>query len=258
MGAPALPPDYESFAHGGATVLARRDVAAAVRQALADAGTLYRWAAAQPGRRVFVGRGEAYGVTLGGVPAVVRHARHGGLLAPLLRDLYVGEPRFFREAALARQLAGGGVRTPDVLAGVRYGAGPAHRADVATAEVAAVDLVELFYGERPPAGEARAAALAALGHLVRRLHDLGFVHPDLQLRNLLLEPAARPEGGRARTAWLLDLDTCRPMRGNGEAERARNLERFYRSWAKWNALRGPHLTDADRGAFSAAYLAGEP
>jgi 3-deoxy-D-manno-octulosonic acid kinase len=254
LSAPALPPDYESWTFEGGTATARRDVAAAVREALAASRTLYRWAAAQPGRRVFVGRAEAYGVTLGGTPAVVRHARHGGLLAPVLGDLFAGAPRFYREAALARRLREGGVRTPDVLAGVRYRAGPAHRADVATAQAAGVDLVELFYGERPPAGRERAAALEAIGRLVRRLHDLGYVHPDLQLRNLLVTPGAGREGG----AWLLDVDTCRPMRATEDVERARNLERFYRSWSKWNGLRGPRLTDADRAAFSAAYLAGEP
>jgi tRNA A-37 threonylcarbamoyl transferase component Bud32 len=252
--APALPPDFETWTFEGGSAAARRDVAVALRQALSASGTLYGWAAAQPGRRVFVGRAAAYGVSLGGVRAVVRHARHGGLLAPLLGDLYVGAPRFYREAALARRLTEGGVRTPAVLAGVRYRAGLAHRADVVTAQVAGVDLVELFYGEEPPAGPARAAALDAVARLVRRLHDLGYVHPDLQLRNLLVVTGAGREGG----AWLLDVDTCRPMRGSEDAERARNLDRFYRSWAKWNGLRGPRLSDADRAAFSAAYLLGEP
>jgi hypothetical protein len=48
------------------------------------------------------------------------------------------------------------------------------------------------------------------------------------------------------------------MRGDRDAERARNLARFYRSWAKWNRLRGPRLTDVDRALFSVAYLAEEP
>jgi hypothetical protein len=254
LSAAALPPDFETWTFEGGSGAARRDVAGAVRQALAESGTLYRWAAARPDRRVFVGRGEAYGVTLGGAGAVVRHARHGGLLAPLLGDVFIGEPRFYREATLSRRLAEGGVRTPVVLAGVRYRAGPGHRADIATAAVDGVDLVELFYGDAPPAGDPRAAALGAVGRLVRRLHDLGFVHPDLQLRNLLV---TGPAGGE-REAWLLDVDTCREMSGESDAERARNLERFYRSWAKWNGLRGPRLTGADRAAFSAAYLGGAP
>ncbi len=253
MPPPALPPDFETWSFEGGTAAARHDVAEAVRRALAAGGTLYRWAAAQTGRATFVGRGEAYGVTLGPTPAVVRHARHGGVLAPLLGDVYVGRPRFYHEADLSRRLAGGGVRTPAVLAGVRYRAGPAHRADVATEQVAGADLVEVFFGARPPQGPRRAAALEALGRLVRHLHDLGYVHPDLQLRNLLL--TGDPLSPRA---WLLDVDTCRPMRRNRDAERARNLARFHRSWAKWNALRGERLTNADRALFSVAYLTGEP
>jgi len=254
LSAPAFPPEFETWTFEGGAAAARRDVAAAVRQALATGGTLYRWAAAQPDRTTYVGRGEAYGVALGGLPVVVRHARHGGLLAPLLADRFWGRPRFEREAELSRLLAKGGVRTPALLAGVRYRAGLGHRADVATEQVAGVDLVELFFGERPPAGAARSAALDALGRLVRRLHDLGWVHPDLQLRNLLLSDP----GGSAPHAWLLDVDTCRPMRGDPDAERARNLARFYRSWAKWNALRGERLTDKDRALFSVAYLTEEP
>ena len=251
MPAPALPPDFETWTFEAGTAAARRDVAEAVRGALAAGHTLYQWAAAQPGRTAFTGRGEAYGVTLGGTPAVVRHARHGGLLAPLLGDLFAGAPRFYREAELSRALAELQVRTPAVLAGVRYRAGPFYRADVVTAAVDGVDLVELFYGEAPPAGAARVAVLGAVGALVRRLHDAGFVHPDLQLRNLLVGGAAGP----APEAWLLDVDTCRPIRADGDADRSRNLDRLYRSWAKWNRLRGERLTARDCALFSAAYLA---
>ena len=238
----------------GGSSAARRDVAAAVREALAAAGSLYRWAAAQPGRREFTGRGAAFGVTLGEQAAVVRHARHGGLLAPLLGDLFWGAPRFYREAELSRALGSARVRTPALLAGVTYRAGPCHRADVVTAAVDGVDLVELFYGPSAPAGAARDAALGAIGALVRRLHDAGFVHPDLQLRNVLVRGAASPRP----EAWLLDVDTCRPIRSDGDADRARNLDRFYRSWAKWNRLRGERLGPRDRAVFSAAYLAVTP
>jgi 3-deoxy-D-manno-octulosonic acid kinase len=254
LSAPALPPDFETWTFEGGAAAARRDVAPAVRRAVAEGGTLYAWAAARPDRATYTGRGEAYGVALGGVPAVVRHARHGGLLAPLLGDRFWGRPRFEREAWLSMLLAGGGVSTPAWLAGVRYGAGLGHRADVATEQVAGADLVELFFGARPPAGAARAAALDALGRLVRRLHDLGWVHPDLQLRNLVVGDSV----AGAPRAWLLDVDTCRRMRADGDTERARNLARFYRSWDKWNALRGERLTAADRASFSVAYLTEQP
>jgi tRNA A-37 threonylcarbamoyl transferase component Bud32 len=241
---PALPPGYDAWSLGAGGVVVRRDVADAVRAALTTHPSLYAWAAAQPGRTAFTGRGEAYGVTLGAVGAVVRHARRGGFLGPLLGDRYLGVPRLYRELAWSRRLADAGIPTPAFLAGVWRRSGAVHRADVATARLAGSDLVALVFGSAPPAGEARAAILRAVGRLVRRLHAAGFVHPDLQLRNVLVA-GAPPE------AWLLDVDSCREAAGTGD--RRRNLRRFYRSWEKWNRLRGPLLTAADRAAFEAGY-----
>jgi len=241
---PALPPGYDAWSLGAGGAVVRHDVADAVRAALATHPSLYSWAAAQHGRTAFTGRGEAYGVTLGAVRAVVRHARRGGFLGPLLGDRYLGTPRFFRELDWSRRLADAGIPTPDFLAGVWRRAGAVHRADVATARIAGSDLAALVFGETSPAGEARVAVLRAVGRLVRRLHAAGFVHPDLQLRNVLVA-GAPPE------AWLLDVDSCRVGRGAGD--RRRNLSRFYRSWEKWNRLRGPRLTAADRATFEAGY-----
>jgi 3-deoxy-D-manno-octulosonic acid kinase len=235
---------FETFHVGSAAATARRDVAEAVRTALARHATLHAWAAAQAARDVFHGRGEAYGVQLGPVRAVVRHARRGGLLAPLLGDLYAGRPRFPHEMAMAERLAGEGIATPAVLAGVAYRAGPLHRADVATERVDGTDLAAVLFGDAPPAGEDRAEVFRATGRLVRRLHAAGFVHPDLQLRNVLV--TAPP-----RRAVLIDVDTVREA-GDAASRRA-NLLRFYRSWSKWDRARGPRLTGHDREAFEAGY-----
>ncbi len=235
---------FETFTVRGAVATARRDVAGAVRAALDTHASLYAWAAAQSPKDVFHGRGEAYGVRLGAARAVVRHARRGGLVAPLLGDLYAGRPRFQHELAMAQRLAADGIATPAVLAGVAYRAGPLHRADVATERVDGTDLAAILFGDAPPAADDRVEVFRATGRLVRRLHAAGFVHPDLQLRNVLV--TAPP-----RRAVLLDVDTVREA-GDAAARRA-NLLRFYRSWAKWDRARGPRLSDQDRAAFEAGY-----
>jgi 3-deoxy-D-manno-octulosonic acid kinase len=240
----ALPPEFETWRLGAAGAVVRRDVASAVRAALAERGSLYVWAQAQPGREAFTGRGAAYGVTLGGVAAVVRHARRGGFFGPLLGDRYAGVPRHWRELAWSRRLAGAGIPTPPFLAGIAYAAGLTHRADVATARVPGRDLAGLFFGAAPPAADERDAAWRAVGRLVRSLHDAGWIHPDLQLRNVLV-------GGTPPQAWLIDVESCRD--GAGATARRGNLERFYRSWAKWNRLRGPTLDAADRASFESGY-----
>jgi tRNA A-37 threonylcarbamoyl transferase component Bud32 len=244
---PAPPPGYDAWTIDALGAVARRDVAPAVRAALATHGSLYAWAAAQPGRDAFTGRGAAYGVTLGGVAAVVRHARRGGFLGPVLGDRYLGAPRLLREIAWSRRLADAGIPTPTVLAGVWRYAGLVHRADVATERVPGTDLAAALFGDAPPAGAERAALLRAVGRMVGRLHAAGFVHPDLQLRNVLA-------GARPGEVWLLDVESCRPSAGAADA--ARNVRRFYRSWGKWNRRRGAHLTPADRGDFEAGYREG--
>ena len=227
---------------------ARDDVAAAIRDSIAAAGSLYSWARNRPERTVFHGRGEAYAVRLGSVDAVVRHARRGGVPAFFSEDLFTGTPRFFRELDLSLLLSSAGVATPAVLAGVAYHAVLGYRADVATARVAGSDLASLCFGDRPPEGARRTELFRAVGRLVRRVHDAGFVHPDLQLRNLVVNDAAPPP-----EAWLLDVDTCRSIHPRDEAARRRNLDRFYRSWEKWNTAHGPRLTPDDRSAFEDAY-----
>jgi len=46
---------------------------------------------------------------------------------------------------------------------------------------------------------------------------------------------------------------CHPPRAGGAGDRRRNVDRFYRSWEKWNGLRGARLTAGDRASFEAGY-----
>lgn len=223
----------------------------AVRSALASHASLYAWAAAQPGREEFQGRGATYGISLGPVRAVVRHARRGGLARSFSADRFLDHtPRFRREMVIAEQLRAAGIATPAVLAGVAYPSGIAHTADVATERVDGVDLAAIFFGATPPSGIARAEVWKSVGALVRRLHDAGFVHPDLQLKNVLAGPAS---SSRLPAVWLLDVDTVRSVRLRPAAEKVANIKRFFRSWAKHNAANGPRLTANDRASFLASY-----
>ena len=253
--APALPADFLTWQTGidRGFAAARHDVVAAVRVALASAPTLYDWAREQPGREVFHGRGEAFGVALGPVRAVVRHARRGGVMRLVSEDRFYGrQVRFLREIRIARKLHAAGIPTPAVLAGVAYRRGFTHTADVATERLDGRDLAALMFGDAPPAGARRADILAAVGRLVRKLHLAGFVHPDLQLRNVLVLEAAG-SGERDAGVALLDVDTCLERSPRDGVAHRRNLRRFLRSWDKWNAQHGARLTPDDRHAFLAAY-----
>jgi hypothetical protein len=80
---------------------------------------------------------------------------------------------------------------------------------------------------------ARQALLAAVGHAIRRCHDAGLVHGDLNARNILVT--------RAPDAWrvaLIDLDRAEFRPHLQLSDRLGQVRRLYRSLAKEGLLPG--------------------
>jgi RIO-like serine/threonine protein kinase len=156
--------------------------AAAVDTVLASGQTIHAWASRQPGARALRGRGTSYATRLAGERVVVRHSRHGGLLAAMTQDFFLAPTRAPHELEVSIRLRQAGVPTPEVIAYATYAVLPGvRRADVVTREVAGRELVSV--------GEAD-GLLAALSRA-------GAVHPDLNMRNVLVD---------GTTAYVLDVD----------------------------------------------------
>ena len=200
--------------------------------------------------RLGSGRGGAWRVELpGGLRAVVRLYRRGGLVARVVRDTYVGpRPRPLHELVVTVEARRRGVPAPEVL-GARVEGGLIYRGALVTAEMPHART--LFEALRDASGDAARGALAArAGRAVARLHDAGVYHADLNLTNLLVGPVASDD------VVVVDFDRARVRdRPLGRRARRRNLARLARSLAKLDpggALGGPAL----RRAFAAAYGAG--
>lgn len=241
----AIPDGYTAFRVGRAHAVALTSLAGAVREALAE-GSLYAYAAAHPRARALTGRGIAYAVPLpdGATPVVVRHSRHGGLLAGITGDRFLPPTRAPRELEIALRLAAAGVRTPPVAAYAVYPAGVLfRRSDVATREIArGRDLAICFLGPLEP--PARPALLAAVRTLLASLHRAGARHPDLNLKNVLLAPAAAaPAGGH--DAYVLDVDRITFGTPHDPAIWATNLRRLRASARKWREQYGAAIDDAE-------------
>jgi 3-deoxy-D-manno-octulosonic acid kinase len=147
-------------------------------------------------------------VTLGDARVVVRHSRHGGLLAPITRDLFLAPTRAPHELDVAIRLHAAGVPTPEVIAYATYAVLPGlRRADVVTREIAGHELAS------PESAE---GLLTALSHA-------GAVHPDLNMRNVLVDGA---------TAYVLDVDAVYFMRPGDRRVDEKNRARLVRSARK--------------------------
>lgn len=205
------------------------------RRMLANAPSLYDAAAREPGARALHGRGVAYAMALPAsrTRAVVRHNRHGGLLAPVTRDLFLPPTRAPHELAISLRLHALGVPTAEVL---MYGTSPApfalRRADVVTREIEDGRDLSTFMSRETSEGE-RAEAWQATQALLRTMHRAGARHHDLNVKNVLL---ARRDG--ALTAYLLDVDRVELGAAGADRIAAANVARLLRSARKWRDERG--------------------
>jgi len=205
------------------------------------------------GRRVPGGRGAHVLVRdHAGVPIRLRPLRHGGWLAGLTRDRFLRPGRAMRELALSVELRARGIALAEPVAAIAR-----RRRLVWRMVFASVDRPDALDGDAwlrsAPDAPLRRAAAAELGRSLRRLHDAGVLHGDLQLRNLLVEPGG--DTGPALT--LIDLDHARRVASPGPGDRMAELMRLARSAGK---LGHQALLDRDGGIARrvlVAYCAGD-
>lgn len=243
-----MPPGYVALALPGVHAVAREACAAAVRALLAE-GTLYEYAARHPERRALTGRLPVYAAPLpDGLPVVVRHSHHGGILASVTGDRFLAPTRAPRELRTVLRLHEAGVATPEVIAIAVYEAGPGlRRADVVTREVEGARDLAAALGTASAAG--RQAAADATATLLRVLAAAGARHPDLNIKNVLVGPAT--EG--VPVAWVLDVDRVR-FEAPGSASVARaNLRRITRSLDRWRDRLGAGVVEHVTERVASAY-----
>ena len=222
-----IAPLYVEVRSPAAAWIARRDCAEAIGRGEADALFGRRpGGPARPG----TGRGPMDRFSLAGRPAIGKRALHGGLLGPLLGRLYLGSRRAVDQVRTAVRLERAGVATPEVLAvGSARAFGPFRAQAIVSRRLqGAQNLYELAAGA--PARRRRRDVLLLCADLLRRLHDAGFVHADLNVSNLVLERG--PEG---ETLHVVDLDRGRFHTFVPPKERLGNLARLLRSYEKWIA-----------------------
>lgn len=229
---------FRSGLVGRSTLVASPPLFGALSDRLRRFGTLHAWGEQHPQPQALQGRGVVYVAALPEceTTVAVRHAWHGGLLAPLTGDRFLVPTRAPREAAVSVVLQTRGVPTPPVLAYALYPAGPGlRRVDVASQFIPkAADFGAVLRGSAPMISVAEATP-----HVVRLLHKLAeaqAVHPDLNVKNILL---SRPSAGtfEPRTemnAWVLDVDVVRFRELPVATVMAMNVRRLVRSIRKWH------------------------
>lgn len=168
------------------------------------------------------GRGSISFIDAGGRQYALRRYLRGGLVAKLSREryLWLGEEstRAFHELRLLGALQDRGLPVPPPVAARYVRHGLTYSAELVTERLPqSRTLAEAWL-----AGETTAADWQAVGECIRRFHDAGVQHADLNAHNIML-------GAKGRV-WLLDFDRGR-IRAPGPWRRS-TLARLARSLAK--------------------------
>jgi 3-deoxy-D-manno-octulosonic acid kinase len=180
------------------------------------------WRAAGALAATSAGRGSAFFITADGHEWVLRHYRRGGWIARLTPDRYVwtGEARTrpFREWQLLRDLHDEGLPVPAPVAAQYRRGGMTYRGDLITERIAHAQPLSALLQQAPVS----VADWQEIGTCIRRFHDAGVRHADLNAHNILLNDHGK--------VFVVDFD-----RGSRHAPgpwRIANLARLKRSLLK--------------------------
>ncbi len=187
------------------------------------------------------GRGAVHFFSHRGQRWALRHCHRGGLVGRLISDryLYTGQARVrsFAEWRLLKRLEEMDLPAPEPVAARYRRSGLWYRADLITRRLTHdATLAEALHAPAPPTG----GQWRAVGRTIRRFHDAGICHADLNAHNILLA---------GETVYLIDFDRG-SIRAPG-AWQAANLKRLERSLRKLT----PDKSEADLSAGWAALLA---
>jgi len=189
------------------------------------------------------GRGTTWFIRAGDSSFVLRHYRRGGLAAKISKDAYWwrgdSETRSFAEWYLTYHLHRAGLPVPTPIAARYVRRGAFYRADLITQRIDDSESLTqaLLRGPLP------LTQWIAIGRCIRRFHDAGVHHADLNAHNILLTP---------HQVYLIDFDRGTLRKRGWWADD--NLVRLYRSLEKVTLLDAPEsFTDEDWHGLLAGY-----
>ncbi len=178
-----------------------------------------------------IGRGSVWLIDTPSGPAVLRQYLRGGWVAKFNRQSYfftaVSRSRPFREFHLLATLYQQGLPVPRPVAALCEHHGIISTGALMTARISSAQTLADVLSTHDGSSELTAGLWGRVGSCIRRFHEAGVWHADLNARNILLDAELR--------VFLIDFDRARftpgkVVQGDG------NLNRLKRSMLKlWPA-----------------------
>ncbi|HEY6395492.1 MAG TPA: lipopolysaccharide kinase InaA family protein [Candidatus Binataceae bacterium] len=214
-------PDFIRIAHGRQVLVLHREIAPRAAEIIARVGALGRGGEAGAGNRQ-----SGFRFSLApDADLYLRRSRRGGMMRFVLNDLFVGaNPRPLAELDIAVRARKRGVPLAEPMgAAVQWTAPMLYRGFFLTRAAPGMTLWEFIRTDDDPT--VRAHVLGEANAAIRKMHECGLRHADLNLHNLFVTTA-----GESFAVIVLDLDKARLYdTALSPAMRASNFARLARS-----------------------------
>jgi hypothetical protein len=197
------------------------------------------------------GRGPVLSVPIEEMPGtriMIRKYLRGGLVRFVNNNTFIGNQRPFDELYIGAEAYARNIPTAETLAAVSIKkAGPFYKGYLITKELnSCYDLPqylkELSKCSSADFSEKKEQVIIKTAETVRTMHDKGFLHADLNMKNILVN-ALTPEN-----IYIIDWDKSVLKNSLTDAERSLNLIRFCRSMEKLRH-QGIPVTENDQELF---------
>ncbi|MCP4713493.1 MAG: hypothetical protein GY868_00130 [Deltaproteobacteria bacterium] len=241
-----VPPGYSSLALGPAAIMVKSEYKdALLQQGINDPEGLLRSACTAPAKHS--GRGAVPAIDIAGRPEermLIRKYLRGGMLRFINHDIFLGSERPFRELDVTVAAANLGLPVPDILAAVSLSlTGPLYRVYLISRELPnCCDLPNYLGSLKSEPSDVfyrkKEAVMTCAARLIRTMHDKGFYHADLNLKNILVD-CSNPQ-----QLFIIDWDKSTRTNRITPEQRRSNLVRFCRSMNKLS-LKGLPATKDD-------------
>jgi 3-deoxy-D-manno-octulosonic acid kinase len=178
---------------------------------------------------------------------VIRRNFHGGIFGKVFKDVFLDGSRPHRELFIMWRLREVGIKTAEPIASFTVNFGPFKRTYLITSYIqGGKDFLEVLENTNPSLK--RREIFYQAGALIRKIHDLGVYHPDLQLKNFLL---------KGEDVYILDFDKAYQRIPLPLSLRFKNLFRFLRSLEKART-KGMRISPKEILSFWKGYAQGNP
>lgn len=219
-----------------------------------------RLAAADISRLPEAGRGRGAIRRLpmpGGANLLIRECRRGGVLRFVNKTRHLSPYRALREIRIGEEAAQRGVPVVRAVAAIIRAGRPFWTCSLVTEEIEeTIDLAEYvcWLPATPPREilKEKRDIIDAVGRAVRKMHDAGLYHADLQAGNILVRRSTT-----GVDVFFVDLDKSFIRPRLPDRLRAHNLRRLNRSIMKMQRALPP-MDDDDRRRFLKAYRSAGP